>query len=70
MPTKFKKLVCAFLPVCAHIYPLKGLDPANRNNVTILIDQHIMIDVADIYVDNLYIEGTLELDQSSGSGPF
>ena len=49
---------------------LKGLDPSNRENVTILIDQHIMIDVADIYVDNLYVEGTLELDQSTGSGLF
>ena len=29
-----------------------------------------MIDVADIYVDNLYVEGTLELDQSTGSGLF
>ena len=27
-----------------------------------------MIDVADLYLDNLYVEGTLELDQSTGSG--
>ena len=49
---------------------LQGLDPANRENVTILLDQHIMIDVADIYIDNLYVEGTLELDQNTGSGLF
>ena len=29
-----------------------------------------MIDVADLYLDNLYVEGTLELDQSTGSGMF
>ena len=29
-----------------------------------------MIDVADLYLDNLYVEGTLELDQSTGSGLF
>ena len=29
-----------------------------------------MIDVADLYLDNLYVEGTLELDQSTASGQF
>ena len=42
-----------------------GTDPANRENITIVIDRHVMLDVANVYLDDLYIEGTLELDQSA-----
>ena len=41
-----------------------GLNEASRANVTIVTDRHVMIDVADLYLDNLFVEGTLELDQS------
>ena len=44
-----------------------GLDSANPANVTILTDRYVKIDVADLYLDNLFVEGTLELDQSVGS---
>ena len=41
-----------------------GLDAANPANVTIVTDRHVKINVADLYLDNLFVEGTLELDQS------
>ena len=35
--------------------------------MTIVIDRHVILDVAEIFVDNLYIGGTLELDHSIAS---
>ena len=42
-----------------------GEVPLDGANVTIVIDRHVMIDVDTVIVDDLYVEGTLELDQSA-----
>ena len=44
-----------------------GLDPSSRENITIVIDRHVMLDLPNVYIDDLYIAGTLELDQSAGT---
>jgi len=54
-------------PDCWPAGVVPGLDAANKENITIVHDRHVILDVANIYVDELYIEGTLEVDPASAT---